>query len=102
MQRCQLTIQLQVHLPLLGTATGKVVSVDSTNRYVYYLPHVDSVGNYNDFANSNGVLVGSTQKGTILASGGVSSAYPEVQRNSGDIVYLENRGAVARATRLRI
>ena len=80
-----------------GTATGKVVSVDSTNRYVYYLPFVDSVGNYNSFANSNGVFVGSTQKGTILASGGVSSAYPEVQRNSGDIVYLENRGAVARA-----
>ena len=80
-----------------GTATGKVVSVDSTNRYVYYLPHVDSVGNYNAFANSNGVFVGSTQKGTILASGGVSSAYPEIQRNSGDIVYLENRGAVARA-----
>jgi len=80
-----------------GTATGKVVSVDSTNRYVYYLPSVDSVGNFNSFANSNGVFVGSTQKGTILASGGVSSAYPEVQRNSGDIVYLENRGAVARA-----
>ena len=80
-----------------GTATGKVVSVDSTNRYVFYLPFVDSVGNYNSFANSNGVFVGSTQKGTILASGGVSSAYPEVQRNSGDIVYLENRGAVARA-----
>ena len=80
-----------------GTATGKVVSVDSTNRYVYYLPHVDSVGNYNSFANSNGVFVGSDQKGTILSSGGVSSAYPEVQRNSGDIVYLENRGAVARA-----
>jgi len=80
-----------------GTATGKVVSVDSTNRYVYYLPHVDSIGNYNAFANSNGVFVGSTQKGTILTSGGVSAAYPEVQRNSGDIVYLENRGAVARA-----
>ena len=41
-----------------GTATGKVVSVDSTNRYVYYLPFVDSVGNYNDFANGNGVFVG--------------------------------------------
>jgi len=80
-----------------GTATGKVVSVDSTNRYVYYLPHVDSVGNYNAFANSNGVFVGTDQKGTILTSGGVSAAYPEVQRNSGDIVYLENRGAVARA-----
>ena len=81
-----------------GTATGKVVSVDSTNRFVYYLPSVDSVGNFNAFANSNGVFVGSTQKGTINASGGVSAAYPEVQRNSGDIVYLENRGAVARAT----
>ena len=80
-----------------GTATGKVVSVDSTNRYVYFLPSVDSVGNFNAFANSNGVFVGSTQKGTINASGGVSAAYPEVQRNSGDIVYLENRGAVARA-----
>ena len=80
-----------------GTATGKVVSVDSTNRYVYYLPHVDTIGNYNAFANSNGVFVGSDQKGTILSSGGVSAAYPEVQRNSGDIVYLENRGAVARA-----
>ena len=80
-----------------GTATGKVVSVDSTNRFVYYLPSVDSVGNFNAFANSNGVFVGSTQKGTINASGGVSAAYPEVQRNSGDIVYLENRGAVARA-----
>ena len=32
-----------------------------------------------------------------MSSGGVSAAYPEVQRNSGDIVYLENRGAVARA-----
>ena len=80
-----------------GTATGKVVSVDSTNRFVYYLPSVDLVGNFNAFANSNGVFVGSTQKGTINASGGVSAAYPEVQRNSGDIVYLENRGAVARA-----
>ena len=80
-----------------GTATGKVVSVDSTNRYVYYLPSVDTIGNYNAFANSNGVFVGSDQKGTILSSGGVSAAYPEVQRNSGDIVYLENRGAVARA-----
>ena len=80
-----------------GTATGKVVSVDSTNRFVFYLPSVDSVGNFNDFANGNGVFVGSSQKGTILSSGGVSAAYPEVQRNSGDIVYLENRGAVARA-----
>ncbi len=85
-----------------GTAVGRVVSVDSTNRYVYYIPAVDSVGNYNSFANSNTIHAGAasgslSSKGTILSSGGISAAYPEVQRNSGDIVYLENRGAVARA-----
>ena len=79
-----------------GTAVGKVVSIDSTNRFIYFLPSVDSVGNFNNFSATNSVFVGSTSKGTI-SSGGVSGAYPEVQRNSGDIVYLENRGAVARA-----
>ena len=32
-----------------GTAVGRVVSVDSTNRFVYYLPAVDTVGNFNSF-----------------------------------------------------
>ena len=85
-----------------GTAVGRVVSVDATNRHVFYLPEVDAVGNFNSFANSNSISSGSTlgslgSKGTILSSGGISAAYPEVKRNSGDIVYLENRGAVARA-----
>jgi len=79
-----------------GTAVGKVVSIDSTNRYIYFLPSADSVGNFNSFSAANTIFVGSTSKGTI-SSGGVSGAYPEVSRNSGDIVYLENRGAVARA-----
>ena len=79
-----------------GTAVGKVVSIDSTNRYIYFLPSADSVGNFNSFSATNTIFVGSTSKGTI-SSGGVSGSYPEIQRNSGDIVYLENRGAVARA-----
>ena len=84
-----------------GTAVGRVVSVDATNRHIFYLPAVDSVGNFNDFANGNTIHAGSalgslSSKGTI-ASSGIDAAYPEVQRNSGDIVYLENRGAVARA-----
>ena len=79
-----------------GTATGKVVSIDATNRYVYFLPSADSVGNFASFSAANTVFVGSTSKG-VISSGGVSGAYPEVSRNSGDIVYLENRGAVARA-----
>lgn len=79
-----------------GTATGKVVSIDSTNRYIYFLPSVDSIGNFASFSAADTVHVGSTSKG-VISSGGVSGAYPEVSRNSGDIVYLENRGAVARA-----
>ena len=79
-----------------GTAVGKVVSIDSTNRFIYFLPSADAVGNFNSFSAANTIFVGSTSKGTI-SSGGVSGSYPEVSRNSGDIVYLENRGAVARA-----
>jgi len=86
-----------------GTAVGKVVSVDATNRHIYYLPDVDSVGNYGAWANSNPVHNGTARGslgsslGNLASSGAVSAAYPEVRRNSGDIVYLENRGAVARA-----
>ena len=79
-----------------GTAVGKVVSIDSTNRYIYFLPSADSVGNFNRFSATNTIFVGSTSKG-VISSGCVSGAYPEVSRNSGDIVYLENRGAVGRA-----
>ena len=82
-----------------GTAVGRVVSVDATNRHIYYLPAVDSRGNYNAFTSSHTLYANST--GSSMASKGgvdsVSNAYPEIQRNSGDILYLENRGAVARA-----
>tara|TARA_Y100000289_G_scaffold26340_1_gene25798 strand:+ start:3414 stop:4859 length:1446 start_codon:yes stop_codon:yes gene_type:complete len=82
-----------------GTAVGRVVSVDATNRHVFYLPAVDSVGNFNAFTSSHTLHSNST--GSSMASKGgvdsVSTAYPEIQRNSGDILYLENRGAVARA-----
>ena len=82
-----------------GTAVGRVVSVDATNRHVFYLPAVDSVGNYNAFTSSHTLHAGSAL-GSLASKGGVdnvSTAYPEIQRNSGDILYLENRGAVARA-----
>ena len=79
--------------------TFLVVSVSATNRHVFFLPEVDSVGNYNAFTSSHTLHSNST--GSSMASKGgvdsVSTAYPEIQRNSGDILYLENRGAVARA-----
>ena len=86
-----------------GTAVARVVSVDSTNRHIYYIPDVDSVGNFGSWSNGNPVHSGTSRGslgsslGNLASSNAVSTAYPEVKRYSGDIVYLENRGAVARA-----
>ena len=85
-----------------GTAVARVVSVDSTNRHIYYIPDVDSVGNFGSWSNGNPVHSGTSRGslgsslGNLASSNAVSTAYPEVKRYSGDIVYLENRGAVAR------
>ena len=81
-----------------GTAVGRVVSVDSTNRFFITYQQLIQLETL-IVSSSNTVHAGSTSgslgsKGTISS---VSAVYPEVQRNSGDIVYLENRGAVARA-----
>ena len=78
-----------------GSAAGIVVSVDSTNRIISYLPSTGSTDLYNDFSASDTVYSSAgASLGTISS---VDSTRPEVQRNSGDIVYIENRGAVARA-----
>ena len=83
------------HPTASGTGTGIVVSVDSTNRIVSYLPSSGSTGIYNDFSSSDTVYSSAgTSLGTISS---LDATRPEIKRNSGDIVYLENRGAVARA-----
>ena len=57
----------------------------------------DNRKRYVDFATSgtNNVFLGSTSIGTVVA---VSTDYPEVQPYSGQIIYIENRGAVSRAS----
>ena len=42
-----------------NTPVGRVVSVDSTNRIIYYLPAVDAVGDFNDFT-TGAVFAGSS------------------------------------------
>ncbi len=80
-----------------GIAVSKVVSIDTSNKYVYHLPQANSKGEYVAFATSgtNNVYVGTTSIGTVAA---VSTDYPEVQPHSGQIIYIENRGAVSRAS----
>ena len=41
------------------------------------------------------MFLGSSSIGTVSA---VDSDYPEVQPHSGEIIYIENRGAVSRAS----
>jgi hypothetical protein len=77
-----------------GSAVGIVVSVDSTNRIISYLPYPNLVNDFNTFSTSETVFSSSsTNHGTISAL-----ANEEVKRHSGDIIYLENRTAVSRAS----
>ena len=75
------------------TAVGVVVSVDSTNRIISYLPYPNTGGGVVAFSTSETVRSSSGTHGTISAL-----ANEEVARHSGDIIYLENRGAVSRAS----
>ena len=99
-----------------GTAKGTVVSWDSTNGYLKYFQspnvHTDS-GIVREFESdaSNAVVGGtSTASGTVdtaqvttvgdiafRAAPNGGTATPEVEPNSGDIVYIENRRQITRA-----
>ena len=79
---------------LKTSAVGVVVSVDSTNRIISYLPYPNEANNFATFSTSDTVYSStSTNHGTISAL-----ANEEVAKHSGDIIYLENRTAVSRAS----
>ena len=79
------------------SAAGVVVSVDSTNRIISYLPYPNEAGGIVAFANGNTIYSStSTNHGTLASSSAITAE--EVQRYSGDIIYLENRSAVSRAS----
>jgi len=91
------TIIRNASTEVVGTAVGIVVSVDSTNRVISYLPYPNESNNFVDFANGNTIYSStSTNHGTLNSSSAITAE--EVQRHSGDIIYLENRVAVSRAS----
>lgn len=75
-----------------GVAVSKVVSI--SGLVVSHVPVANSAGGYVDFASSDSVYVGGSSIGTVNS---VNAAFPEVERYSGQIMYVENRGAVTRA-----
>ena len=90
------TIIRNASTELKTTAVGVVVSVDSSTRIISYLPYPNEAGNFVDFANSNTIYSSAGTHGTLKASSAIVNE--EVARHSGDIIYLENRGAVSRAS----
>ena len=73
------------------------MSVDSATRIISYLPYPNEAGNFVVFANSDVITSAtSTAHGTLKSSSAIVNE--EVARHSGDIIYLENRGAVSRAS----
>ena len=95
-------------------ANGRVIEWDSTNRILYYVQEkyssygLDSSGNLTAFSGANAVTGSSssavftpsvatsgTTNGVLFASG---YAVPELSRDSGEIIYVENRRAISRAS----
>ena len=95
-------------------AVGKVVEWDATNRILYYMQSrhndagVDSSGNLTAFSSTE-VITGQTSSATgtpetsvtstinnVVFSGGYSAS--EIDHDTGDILYVENRAPIQRAT----
>jgi hypothetical protein len=77
-----------------GVAVSRVVSINGL--VVSHVPVANSAGGYVDFASSDSVFISGSGSsfGTVNS---VNAAFPEVERYSGQIMYVENRGAVTRA-----
>lgn len=79
-------------------ATAKARVVSKTGNVLKTLPVVNAGGEYVAFANSDEVFKnGSGSKSTDVTGSGVSTSHPEMTRFTGQILYVENRGAVSRA-----
>jgi len=96
-------------------ATGKVVEWDSTNRILYYIQTrhndagVDTNGNLTAFSGANVITGqgGSSPTGTpdTSSTGTVNNvvftsgySVPEIDHDTGDVLYVENRTPIQRAT----
>ena len=95
-------------------AQGRVVEWDATNRILYYVQEVystfglDASGNLTLFSGANAVT-GATSGAAFTPSTGTSAttngvvfaagyASPELVRDTGEIIYVENRRAISRAS----
>ena len=75
-----------------GVAVSKIVSI--TGNVVSHIPQANNAGGYVNFSSTDTVFKGASSIGTVSS---VDSTFPEIVKYSGNIMYVENRGAVTRA-----
>ena len=75
-----------------GVAVSRIVSI--SGNVVSHIPQANSGGTYVNFSATDTVYKGSSSIGTVNS---VDSSFPEIVKYSGNIMYVENRGAVTRA-----
>ena len=106
------TVDEEINQATTG-AVGKVVEWDATNKILYYIQTrhndagADSNGNVTAFSGAN-VITGQTSSATgtphastqTVNNVAFTSGYaaPELTHDSGEILYVENRTKIARAT----
>ena len=82
---------------IVGQTSGAqayVVEKDTTNDYLRY--HQNDKTGYTAFSNSEDIVGQTSAKTATLTSSAVGN--PEVDRHSGDILFLENRDPINRTT----
>ena len=75
-----------------GVAVSRIVSI--TGNVVSHIPQANNAGGYVNFSGTDTVFKGASSIGTVSS---VDSSFPEIVKYSGNIMYVENRGAVTRA-----
>lgn len=75
-----------------GVAVSRIVSINGS--VVSHQPIANSEGGYVNFAQDDTVY----KNGAVIGNAdSLDSAFPEVEKFTGNILYIENRGAVTRA-----
>jgi len=106
------TVDEEINQSTTG-AVGKVVEWDSVNGILYYIQTrhsdagIDSNGNLTDFSGAN-IITGQSSSATGTPDTSVSStvnnvifasgySVPEIDHDTGDVLYVENRTPISRA-----
>ena len=84
-------------VPCLTISKTSNTSAYNNGNVLKLLPVVNGGGEYVNFSNSDSVFKDGSDTSVDVSSGGVDTAHPEFSRYTGQILYVENRGAVSRA-----